>query len=141
MAEETINRGIRAGVLEKRKCVTRDYSFYSPGLTLKSDRLKIYGSGAVEIEKMIEEKPGLGELLDPRLPYTRAEIVWICHNEMPLKLEDMLARRTRSLVHDARASSDIAPEVAAIMARELKHDDNWVREQIKEYHELLINYL
>ncbi len=141
MAEETINRGIRAGILEKRECITRDYSFYPPGLKLKSERLKIYGSKADDIEEMIEKDPWLGELLDSRLPYTRAEIVWICHNEMPLKLEDMLARRTRSLVLDARASSDIAPEVAAIMARELKHDDNWVQEQIKEYHQLLINYL
>jgi glycerol-3-phosphate dehydrogenase len=141
MAEETINRAIKAGILEKRECITRDYSFCSPGLKLKSERLRIYGSGAEEIEKMIEENPGLGELLDPRFPYTRAEIVWICHNEMPLKLEDMLARRTRSLVLDARASSDIAPEVAAIMSRELKYGDNWVQEQVKEYNQLLINYV
>lgn len=141
MAEETINRGIRAGILEKRKCVTRNYSFCPSGVKLRSERLKIYGSRADVIERMIEENPDLGELLDPRLPYTRAEIVWICHNEMPVNLEDVMARRTRSLILDARASSDIAPEVAAIMARELKHGDDWVQNQIKEYNKLLINYL
>lgn len=141
MAEETIDKGIRAGIIEKKKCITRDYRFYRGDVKLRSERLRIYGDQAGEIEKMIEEKPELGELLDPRLPYTKAEIIWICRNEMPVKLEDMLARRTRALFLDARASAAIATEVAGIMARELNVDGNWAENQIKEYNQLLLNYL
>ena len=141
MAEETIDKGIKAGLIERKKCVTKTFRFYSNDVKMKSERLRIYGKGAVEIEKLIDDKPELGGLLDPRLPYTKAEIVWICRNEMPRKLEDILARRTRSMFLDARASSSIATEVAEIMAGELKTDGKWAETQVKEYNQLLLNYL
>ena len=141
MAEETIDKGIKAGLIEGKKCVTKTFRFYSNDVKLRSERLRIYGDKAAEIEKMIAENPVLGAQLDSRLPYTKAEIVWICRNEMPRKLEDILARRTRSMFLDARASSAIAPEVAEIMAGELKTDDRWAETQVKEYNQLLLNYL
>ncbi len=141
MAEETIDRGIKAGLLEKRKCITKNFRFYSDNTKLRSERLRIYGDKAVEIERMIDEEPALGDLLDPRLPYTKAEIIWICRNEMPGTLEDMLARRTRALFLDTRASAEIAPEVADIMSGELKTDDAWKERQLNEYNQLILNYL
>lgn len=141
MAEETINKGIKAGLIEKRKCKTKDFSFYPAEVKLKSERLKIYGEKAVEIEKMITDNPDLGNLLDPHFPYTVAEIIWICRNEMPLKLEDILARRTRALFLDTKASSIIAPKIALIMSQELKHDKKWIENEINEYNQLILNYL
>lgn len=141
MAEETIDKGIKAGLIEGKKCITKTLRFYSNGARLKSERLRIYGNDAAGIEKLIADKPELGGLLDPRLPYSRAEIMWICQNEMPRKLEDLLARRTRAMFLDARASSSVAPEVAEIMARELKNDGKWAEAQVKDYNKLLLNYL
>jgi len=141
MAEETIDKGIKAGLLDKRECVTRNFRFYSDEIKLKSERLKIYGDRAGEIEKMIDEKPDVGNLLDPRFPYTRAEIIWICRNEMPRTLEDMLARRTRALFLDTRASAAIAPQVAEIMADELNTGKNWKEKQLRDYNELILNYI
>jgi glycerol-3-phosphate dehydrogenase len=141
MAEETINRGIKAGLLEKRDCITKNFRFYSDNTKPRSERLRIYGDKAGEIERMIDEKPALGDLLDSRLPYTKAEIIWICRNEMPGTLEDMLARRTRALFLDTRASTEIAPEVADIMSGELKTDDAWKERQLNEYKQLISNYL
>lgn len=141
MAEETINRGIKAGLIENRKCITRNYSFYPEKLDLRTERLKIYGEQAIEIEKMISDNPELGELFNPGLPYTKAEIIWICRNEMPLKLEDILARRTRALFLDTKISSKIAPEIAGIMAKELNFTKEWAENQIKEYNQLILNYL
>jgi glycerol-3-phosphate dehydrogenase len=83
----------------------------------------------------------LGIQVDPRLPYTKAEILWICRNEMPFCIEDILARRTRSLFLNARASAEIAPEVAGIMAKEFGYDLNWKEQQVKSYNELVKNYL
>jgi glycerol-3-phosphate dehydrogenase len=141
MAEETIDRAIRAGMLEKNKCVTKERSLFSPDPALHRERLRIYGSKAVEIEKMMCGQPSMGEPLNPVLPYTRAEIIWICRNEMPRTLEDMLARRTRSLFLDVSASVAMAPEVADIMAEELGYDSRWKEQQLEAYNKLTLNYL
>jgi glycerol-3-phosphate dehydrogenase len=103
--------------------------------------LRIYGGKADEIRKMINGSPELRELIEPRLPYTKGEIVWICRNEMPVTLEDMLARRTRALFLDVRASLSAAATVADIMADESGFDMVWKEEQINEYNKLIINYL
>ncbi len=141
MAEETINKGIKAGLLENRKCVTGTFSFYSNNTVLKSERLKIYGRNAPEIEKLIDDQPSLGEHIDKRLPYSRAEVIWICRNEMPRTLEDMLARRTRALFLDVRASIAASRDVADLMADELGFNESWKEQQIKEYKTLTANYL
>ena len=90
---------------------------------------------------MIREKPELGKLIDPRLPYTKAEIIWICRNEMALMLEDMLARRTRALFLNARASYEIAAEVAGLMADEMGYDMGWQEKQVESYGHLINNYI
>jgi glycerol-3-phosphate dehydrogenase len=141
MAEETIDKAIKAGILENRKCVTRSFRLCSGNTTLKSDRLNIYGNKAADIERMIAEDQELGSRINPDLPYTKAEIVWICRNEMPVMLDDVLARRTRSLFLNVRSSSTMAREVAGIMAKELGNDKNWQEDQIKEYEKLTNNYL
>jgi glycerol-3-phosphate dehydrogenase len=141
MAEETIDRGIKAGMLPLAKCRTKNFPFYHNATLLNDDRLKIYGDRAWEIEKIIADDPSSGRQLHPGLPYTKAEIMWICRNEMPVKLEDVLARRTRSLFLDARASLEIAHRVAETMAAELGRDEKWIEEQEAEYKQITVNYL
>lgn len=141
MAEETIDRAIKAGFLENRKCVTSDLKLTTLNDINSSGRLHIYGESSLEIEKMIVETPASGLPLDARLPYTRAELKWICINEMPFKIEDILARRTRALLLNARASADIAPEVARLMAHETGRDVKWQEEQVESYNQLVKNYL
>jgi glycerol-3-phosphate dehydrogenase len=141
MAEETIEKAIKAGFLDNRKCVTANLQLTKITGNNSSDRLHIYGDHSIDIEKIISEKPGLGVPIDPRLPYTKAEILWICRNEMPFTVEDILARRTRALFLNARASAEIAPEVAGLMAEELGYDMKWQKEQIESYNRLVKNYI
>ena len=141
MAEETIDRAIKAGLLKEAKCVTYDLKLTKKSSDISSERLNIYGDHSIDIEKMISENPSLGIPIDTRLPYTRAEILWICRNEMPFTLEDILARRTRSLFLNARVSAEIAPEVAWLMASEFGYDQKWQEEQVYAYNELVKNYL
>jgi glycerol-3-phosphate dehydrogenase len=141
MAEETIDRAIKAGILERTKCVTSKLKLTTLTPDNSSERLHIYGDHSIDIERMISENPELGTPFDPRLPYTKAEIIWICRNEMPFRLEDILARRTRSLFLNARASAEIAPKVAELMAKEFGHDQNWQREEVESYAELVRNYI
>jgi len=141
MAEETIDKAIKAGFLKEAKCITSNLMLVSPVSNDISDRLHIYGDHSFDIEKIISENPGLGFPLDSRLPYTKAEILWICRNEMPVKLEDILARRTRSLFLNAHVSAEIAPEVAGLMALEFGYDRAWEEEQVENYLELVKSYM
>jgi glycerol-3-phosphate dehydrogenase len=141
MAEETIDKAIKAGFLDKKRCVTSNLKLSTSKVSNSSDRLKIYGDRSSEIEKMISQNPGLGIPINPSLPYTKAEMIWICRNEMPVNLEDLLARRTRALFLNARASNEIASEVAYLMAVEFGHDMKWQNEQIESYKQLVKNYI
>jgi glycerol-3-phosphate dehydrogenase len=141
MAEETIDRAINTGLLNKAKCVTANLKLTTLASNNLSERLHIYGDHYIDIERMISENPGLGLPIDSRLPYTKAEILWICRNEMPFNVEDILARRTRSLFLNARASADIAPEVAGLMAIEFGYDRKWESDQIEAYDELVKSYV
>jgi glycerol-3-phosphate dehydrogenase len=141
MAEETIDRAIKTGLMDKAKCVTSNIKLTTINTDNILKRLYIYGDHYVDIERMISENPELGIPVDPRLPYTSAEILWICRNEMPLRLEDILARRTRSLFLNARASAEIAPVVAGFMASEFGYDQKWQEEQVESYKELVKNYI
>jgi glycerol-3-phosphate dehydrogenase len=142
MAQDTIDKIMRAGMLEKRACNTGHLPVYGFSTDhQENDRFRIYGVYAREIKTMIAQQCPGSQVLHPRLPYTRAEIIWMCRNEMPLKLEDVLARRTRALLLDARASREMAPEVAIIMAQELNFDKDWIKDQIEEYNRLAENYI
>jgi glycerol-3-phosphate dehydrogenase len=140
MAEETLDRAIKEGLIKRSNCTTALLRLTNINTDIPN-RMNIYGDSLADIEKLISGSPGLGLPLDSRLPYTRAEIVWICRNEMPINIEDILARRTRALFLNARASADIAPEVADIMANELGYDREWVSKQVEEYNQLVKNYI
>ncbi|MFH2059421.1 MAG: glycerol-3-phosphate dehydrogenase/oxidase [Pseudomonadota bacterium] len=142
MAEDTVNKAWMVGGLPQRKCVTetmpihgyvKNTCFDSPGYYYGSDRSAING--------MIQTKPDLGQLLHPDYEYTRALVVWAVHNEMARTVEDFLSRRIRMLLLDARASMAMAPEVADIMARELKRDPAWIQAQVTGYLALAKGYI
>jgi glycerol-3-phosphate dehydrogenase len=141
MAAETIERAIREGFIESSKCKTKDIVIGLPADATKFPHLKVYGSSASDIEEIMNTDPAEADLLHLGLPYTRAEIRWICRNEMPVNLEDVLARRTRALFMDARASMDIAPAVAVIMAEEMGFDDDWKQLQINSYLNVASGYI
>ncbi|MFL6289625.1 MAG: glycerol-3-phosphate dehydrogenase/oxidase [Thermoanaerobaculia bacterium] len=100
----------------------------------------VYGSDAVALSRLAEERPEWREPLHPRLPYRLCEVVWAARPEMARTVEDVLARRTRALLLDARASVEAAPEVARLMAAELGKDTEWERRQVEEYRALAQSY-
>ena len=60
---------------------------------------------------------------------------------MARTVEDVLARRTRALFLDARASQEAAPGVAALLAAALGRDAAWQEDQVSGYRELARGYL
>jgi glycerol-3-phosphate dehydrogenase len=142
MAQDVIDQAALVAGLEKRDCVTANKRIHGWLKNIDpNDPLHVYGSEAIPIKKLISENRDLGEKLHARLPYTRAEVIWGARKEMARTVEDILARRTRTLFLDARASIEMAPEVAKILARELKKNKRWQKEQITEFTELAKGYL
>ena len=100
------------------------------------DHLSVYGSDIEEIRELIRHDPDLGRPLHYKLPYLRAEVVWAVRREWAQTMSDVLRHRTRAIVLDAAVSMEIAPDVAAVMARELGRDAAWAEEQVRVYREL-----
>jgi len=61
-------------------------------------------------------RPDLLEPLVPGLPYLRAEALWAVHHEMAMTVDDVLSRRTRSLLRRALAAAEAAPGIAELLA-------------------------
>ena len=74
-----------------------------------------------------------GEKLHSNLPYTNDDIEIAIEHEMATNLTDVLARRTRALILDAKASLEVAPQVAQTLQKRLGHSDAWREEQIDKY--------
>ena len=141
MAEDAVNQAIERNDLPPSICATKDLPIH--GFDENAERfgdLAIYGADAEKIREIIEENPAFGEKLHPNFPYCAAEIVWAARCEMARTVEDTLARRLRVLFLDARAAVAIAPRTAAIIARELDKDENWIDEQIADFNELAEGY-
>src|SRR5690606_27812020 len=103
------------------------------GWTQKPDRaehLAVYGADADSLHKLIAAQPDLAEKIHPAFPYQKAEVIWHAREEMAQTVEDVLARRTRALLLNAKASIDAAPAVAQILAAELNKDSAWIATQI-----------
>src|ERR1019366_2181466 len=89
---------------------------------------------------LMSEDPDLVRQLHPDLPYTVAEVVWAARMEMARKVEDVLARRTRALVLNARAAIAMAPEVVLLLAAELGRDEPWIAAELKSFNDLAAQY-
>nr|WP_041178336.1 glycerol-3-phosphate dehydrogenase/oxidase [Blattabacterium sp. (Blaberus giganteus)] len=147
MAEDTVNKAIEIGKLNKRPSVTKDLKIYGSHSSYSSYKSKNhywnkYGEDEYHIKKLIEENPLLGVSLIPQdfYYYTEAEVVWMVRNEMARTIEDVLARRFRLLFLNAKKAIDIAPRVAALMAKELSRDKKWEQSQVADFKKLAMRY-
>lgn len=142
MAQDTINKAISIGKLKHAACKTKNIKIH--GSTASNDKTHhqyIYGSDQEGIQSLIATNPELGETLHARLPHTKVEIIWAIRYEMARTVEDILARRVRTLFLDARATLEIIPMVAKMSAKELDKDAVWEQQQIKEFTNIANQYV
>jgi glycerol-3-phosphate dehydrogenase len=142
MAEDTIDQAATLGGVEERPSVTKQLHIH--GWHENAEQfgdLARYGSDAPAIRGLMRDRPALADRMDERLPIRAAQVVWAARHEMARSVEDVLARRTRSLLLDARASLDIAPRVAELMAEELGKDAAWADAQVDAFTSLAEGYL
>jgi glycerol-3-phosphate dehydrogenase len=146
MAEDTLKQVVPLlgpnPPLAATKCVTKKLRLRGaprPGVPSSTQHAGV--SGAVlahllgrygtETDAVLAVAEGRPELLEPvvsGLPYLGVEVVYAGRAEMAQSVEDVLARRTRALVQQARSSAAAATAVAGLLAAEL----GWTPEQAAE---------
>jgi len=142
MAEDCVNHAILLGKLADEPCKTQDLKIHGYREDVDAlGSLWVYGSDAEAILALAASDAQLSKQLHPALPYIAAEVVWAVRHEMACTLDDILSRRTRALFLNAKAAIEMAPEVAKLMARELRANETWVDRQLAEFHELAPKYL
>ncbi|MFL6466581.1 MAG: FAD-dependent oxidoreductase [Pyrinomonadaceae bacterium] len=117
MAEDAVDKALEIAKLESRKCVTADLAIMPP------------------------KTNGDKERLDDETDLTRGGVVRAISDEMARTVEDVLARRARTLFLNAQIALDLAPKVADIMAEQLGRDEDWVKRQIEEFRSVAVGYL
>ena len=141
MAEDAINKAANIGGLPRKKCVTKNLHIHGYKKTSNRDSFSyVYGSDYEKI-LLLQNDVAMSEKIHPSYEYTAAEVVWAVREEMALTVEDVLARRFRLLFLDARAAIEAAPLVAALMSKELGHNEEWAKLQVQTFVETANGYL
>ncbi|HQR07376.1 MAG TPA: glycerol-3-phosphate dehydrogenase/oxidase [Gemmatales bacterium] len=142
MAQDAVDHAITLAELDEKPCVTKTLQIHGYHQHAeKFGSLKYYGGDARAILDLARQLPALAKPLHPKLPYTGVEVIWAVRFEMARTVEDVLARRTRSLFLNAQAAREMAPAVAEIMANELGKDAAWQAEQVKRFEQVSGSYL
>ncbi|MFW6353289.1 MAG: glycerol-3-phosphate dehydrogenase/oxidase, partial [Verrucomicrobiota bacterium] len=141
MGEDVVDQAEMVAGVEEKNCVTKNLQI--KGWTrarIDEPNLALYGSEANEIREILAAEPETAAKLHDDLPYQEAEVIYQVRKEMARTLDDVLSRRTRALLLNARASIEIAPRVATLMARELGRDEAWATREVETFRALARGY-
>jgi glycerol-3-phosphate dehydrogenase len=136
MAQDTVDAVLRQLDRKADRCSTKELTIRGshgigalrrPGVAARygvsedtfADLLSRYGDETPAVLGVMAERAGWEERLTPDLPFHAGEVVYAAREEMATTVEDVLSRRTRMLLLDARAASAVARPVAEILAAEL----------------------
>ncbi|MFN8708339.1 MAG: FAD-dependent oxidoreductase [Planctomyces sp.] len=134
MGEELIDRAENIGELPKQASSTRTLK-----LSGHPDYRPPRGAQNVSSHSPQSSFPeGFPETapLHPRLNSTYRDVRIAVQQEMAQTTEDVLARRTRSLLLDAQAASECCEQVTGWIGRLLEKDSEWCHQQVREFREL-----
>ncbi len=92
-----------------------------------------YGTEAASVVGLAANDASLLEPFCDPLPYVGAELVFAARSELAVTLTDLLTRRTRAHLIDARASFLSAKRAARVVAGELGWDDARIEAEVAEY--------
>lgn len=142
MAEDVINTAIKNSGLPFKKTTTDSLLIH--GNQMETDfnvPMYYYGSDQEKVLTLCHERDEWNNKVHPAFPYLIGEIIWAVREEMCMRIEDFLARRTRMLFLDAKAAIESAPLVAQIMANEMGKSQEWIRGEINAFTSVAMQYL
>ncbi|MBK6358280.1 MAG: glycerol-3-phosphate dehydrogenase/oxidase [Betaproteobacteria bacterium] len=111
MAEQVVDRAIEVAGLPNAPCPTQTLKLHGSPNEAAGDA---YGTDA----PLLAALPGHDRLLHPNLSCTEAMVRFAIRHESARTIEDILARRTRALFHDAFAAEASIERIAELFAEE-----------------------
>jgi glycerol-3-phosphate dehydrogenase len=136
MAEDTMDVALKNATFPFKSSGTAQMKMMdATEKRLKDDDLCVLGA-----EKKHLPEYGSTLALSAHTHLSEAFIRFAIHQEFALTVEDILARRTRLLFLNVKEALHLAPEVAKIMANDLRKDEVWQKNQIREFNELAKKY-
>jgi glycerol-3-phosphate dehydrogenase len=140
MGEDMVDRIEKHLGWSGRKTTTADMHIHGYDDNMNwDDPFYFYGSDASLIKARINGTAN--QWVSESLKIHCMQVKWAVEHEMARTVEDVLSRRTRALLLNARESIRICPEVARIMAESLNKDEAWIKEEIKNYTALAQQYI
>ncbi len=144
MAEDTVDAALRSRPWPRPRSVTRDLrlegapgagppSTPPPGLAVPTHLASRYGTLAGAVVAVAADDATLLDPVVAGLPYTGAELAYAAREEMAVHLDDVLTRRTRAAILDARATIAAAERAAAIVGVELGWDRSRQRDEVDRF--------
>ena len=109
---------------------------WRPTSALETHLYNRYGQDATTLLAMIKEDPLLARETIDGQSYVDAEFIFAVRHEMATSLIDLVTRRTRAHLHDARTTLRSAGAITALVAPELKWGDEECRSQLDAYRKL-----
>ena len=132
MAEDAIDVAQSIGGIENHRGKTAEIKLDGFDSSITNENpLHMYGCFSKEL-LTIDSSTG-NSSLGKNFYLTPNQILWGIREEMAIRLEDILARRSRCLFLNAKETIKIAPKVAKIMADELGHDQRWIDKELREF--------
>jgi glycerol-3-phosphate dehydrogenase len=95
--------------------------------------LRRHGDQIGDVLDLARADPALARPVDGAPGYLTAEVVQAVRAEGALHLDDVLTRRTRISIQTAHRGVESAPQVAALMARELGWDEERTAREVAHY--------
>jgi glycerol-3-phosphate dehydrogenase len=92
-----------------------------------------YGSCVDDLLRLIRKRPELGRPVEGAGGYLGAEIVYACTHEGAVRLDDVLARRTRTAIQVRNRGLTAAPYAAQLMAPVLGWNEARTSQEIARY--------
>ena len=143
MAEDTVNAlspyFAKLGRVRTKNLRLHGCGAWRPSTALESHLYDRYGADSLLIIAMIATDPSLEAAPIANQPYVGAEFVFGVRHEMATSLVDLLTRRTRAHLLDARACVAAAPVIARLVASDFGWSEEQVKQQVADYQTLVEN--
>ncbi len=129
--EVSLPGGAAAPATVAQAAISRDGHGLAPAVIHHlADR---YGSRLTEVLGLVARDGALASPIVNGLPDPRAEVAQAVEHEWALTLDDVLRRRTQLALRDATGGTDVADEVASLMAARLGWDAEVTRAAVRRY--------
>ncbi|HDP55454.1 MAG TPA: glycerol-3-phosphate dehydrogenase/oxidase [Bacteroidetes bacterium] len=142
MAEDLVSKVESTKKWNKTRSKTKKLKLHGYKTDMDNDDpFSFYGSDSKNISELMNNEPGMNRLISNRLNLYAAQVAWAVWEEMARTVEDVISRRVRCLLLDAREAIRIAPSVAEIMAKELNKDETWQKQQVDSFAKIASKYI